>query len=276
MRQFLVSLLLCSLSFAQPQTRSEGPDFSRAARPRGWFYLNGIGHQYLQGTDYTVVAAAIPVLNGRFFGVKLRIINRGNTSANVLPESITAEDSVGAKQLVSYSSSEVNDKMQKPSGWVRFAGMAAGEPIGVPAAGGGGVPTMANLVRELMKEASAENPWGGMDSSYPVLIPRGAATATTSNSPACDLGCQLRNREIGDGNGPQLQRRSVRPEQVEQSELLANTVSPGSEIEGILYFAMPKMTDRAPISQNGRKSFRVTVTVPLGEEKFQFVFPPEW
>jgi len=38
---------------------------------------------------------------------------------------------------------------------------------------------------------------------------------------------------------------------------------------------MPKMTDRAPISHTGRKSYQVTVTIPVGEEKFQFVFPPE-
>ena len=35
------------------------------------------------------------------------------------------------------------------------------------------------------------------------------------------------------------------------------------------------MTDRAPISHTGRKSYQVTVTIPVGEEKFQFVFPPE-
>ena len=85
----------------------------------------------------------------------------------------------------------------------------------------------------------------------------------------------MRNREIGDGNGPQLARRGAKPEQVEQAELLANTVPPQGDVEGVLYFAMPKMTDKAPVSHNGRKSYQVTVTVPVGDEKFQFVFPPE-
>ena len=275
MRRCLLVLLLCACAIAQTAKPAEGPDFSRGARPRGGFYLNGVGHQYLQGTNYTVIAAAIPVLNNKFLGVKVHVINRGTTSVDVLPDAITAEDSVGGKQLALYSSSEVNDKLQRPSGMARMAGMVTGESPVSPPAGSGGVPTVADLLRELMKDANAESPAGYMEASYPTLTPRGAGKAPEKSSPMCDLGCELRNREIGDGTGPQLVRRALRPEQVEQSEFLANTVPPDGDAVGVLYFAMPKMTDRAPISHNGRKSYRVTVTVPVGEEKFQFVFPPE-
>jgi len=85
----------------------------------------------------------------------------------------------------------------------------------------------------------------------------------------------LRNREIGDGKGPQLPKRNASPEQLEQSELLANTIPPEGDVQGVLYFSMPKLTDRAPVSHTGKKSYLVTLTVPVGEEKFQFVFPPE-
>ncbi len=273
MRRLLIALLLCSCAIAQDARPLEGPDFSRAARPRGSFYLNGVGHQYLEGTQYTVVAAAVPVLNNKYFGVKIHVFNRGAKSVNVLPDAITAEDSVGAKQLALYSSAEVNDKLAAPSTIARLAGMAVGGP---PAMGNSsGVPSMGDLVHELMKEAAAESPAGWMDASYPTLTARGPTRATAHTSPACDLGCELRNREIGDGSGPQLSRRVVKPEVVEQGEFLANTVPPDGDVVGILYFAMPKMTDRAPISHTGRKSYQVTVTVPVGDEKFQFVFPPE-
>jgi len=89
-----------------------------------------------------------------------------------------------------------------------------------------------------------------------------------------NLGCELRNREIGDGSAPQP-KRSARPEQLEQSEFLANTIPPEGDVEGVLYFSMPKLTRRAPISHTGKRSYLVTVTVPVGEEKFQFVFRPE-
>jgi hypothetical protein len=273
MRRILLFVLLSASAFAQLTAQVEGPDFSRGSRPRGSFYLNGVGHQYLQGANYTVIAAAIPVLNGKFFGVKVHVINRGTSSVDVVPESITAEDSVAAKQMAMHSSVEVNDKMQRPSGLARAAGIVAGEPIGMPG-GSSGPPTMNDLLRELLRDAAAESPWGAADAT-PTLTPRGAARATAASSPTCDLGCELRNREIGDGNGPQLARRTAKPEQVEQAELLANTVPPLGDVEGVLYFAMPKMTDKAPVSHHGRKSYQVTVTVPVGDEKFQFVFPPE-
>jgi hypothetical protein len=272
MRQLLIALVLCSCAAAQGAQPIAGPDFTRAIRARGAFYLNGVRHQYLEGQNYTVVAAAVPVLNGKFFGVKVHVFNRAAASINVLPESIAAEDSVGARQLALYSSSEVNDKLAAPSALARIAGVAAGGP---PTGGGSSAPTMADLVREIMKETSADGSMGYMASAYPTLTPRGPARATAHESPACDLGCELRNREIGDGTGPQLFRRPVKPEIIDQSEFLANTIPPGGDVVGILYFAMPKMTDRAPISHAGRKSYLVTVTVPVGEEKFQFVFPPE-
>jgi hypothetical protein len=97
MRGWLCALLLCSLAFAQEP--SPGPDFSRAARERGSFYLNGINYQYLQGTKYTVVASAIPTLNEKYFAVKRHVLNRGRSSVNMAPESVTVDDSVGTGPL---------------------------------------------------------------------------------------------------------------------------------------------------------------------------------
>ena len=275
MRGWLCVLLLCSLAVAQESNPSSGPDFSRAARERGAFYLNGIGHQFLQGKSYTVVVAAVPALNGKYFGVKVHVFNRDRNSVNVLPESVTVDDSVSGKQLELFSAAEVADRMRHQPTWMRVAGAAVG---GAPAAMPGndaGVPTMADLLRELTKDAGGNGMMGYADAPYPALTVRGAPRAVAHSSAACDLGCDLRNREIGDGTGPQLLQRCARPEQLEQNEFLANTVPPEGDAEGVLYFAMPKLTDRAPISHTGRKSYLVTVTVPVGNEKFQFVFPPE-
>lgn len=40
---------------------------------------------------------ALPGLNGKYFGVKVRVINRGQRSVNMLPEAVTDEDSVAAR-----------------------------------------------------------------------------------------------------------------------------------------------------------------------------------
>ena len=51
MRGVLYALLLCSFAVAQDRAPGLGPDFSRATRERGSFYLNGLGYQYIQGTN---------------------------------------------------------------------------------------------------------------------------------------------------------------------------------------------------------------------------------
>ncbi len=276
MRGWLCALLLCSFAFAQQQNPVPGPDFGRAVRKRGAFYLNGVSHQYIQGKNYTVVVAAIPTLNGKYFGVKLHVFNRGQNSVDLLPESVTAEDSVGAKQLELFSAGEIADRLRRQMTWMRTAGAAAigGGPATMPT-NDTGIPTMADLVRELSKDARDNGMFSYAEAPYPALAVKGTAKAVAHSSAWCDLGCDLRNREIGDGSGPQLLQRNARPEQVEQGEFLANTVPPEGDAGGVLYFAMPKLTDHAPISHSGRKSYLVTVTVPVGEEKFQFVFPPE-
>jgi hypothetical protein len=273
MRGMLCALLLCSFAVAQDHSSTAGPDFSRGARERGSFYLNGIGHQFMQGVNYTVVTAAVPTMNGKVFGVKVHVFNRGWRSVNMLPEAVTVEDSVAAKQLELLSAADLADRMRRQPSWLRVAGGVVG---GAPAPGSDMVnPTMADLLREMSKEAGGNGTMGYAEAPYPALAVRGAPRATAHASGSCDLGCELRNREIGDGSGPQLSQRGARPEQLERSELVANTIPPEGDLEGVLYFSMPKLTDRAPISHNGRKSYLVTVTVPVGDEKFQFAFPPE-
>jgi hypothetical protein len=277
MRGCIFVLLLSSLAAGQQPTLGvlSGPNFSRAARQRGAFYLNGIGHQYIQGTNYTVVAAGIPILNGKYFGVKLHVFNRGSASVNLLPEAVTVDDSVSAKQLELFSAADVEDRMRKQPTWMRVAGAAVGGAPAAPPTNDSGVPTMADLLREMTRDAGNSGMMGYAEAPYPTLTVRGAPKATAHSSAACDLGCELRNREIGDGSGPQLLQRTARPEQLEQSEFLANTIPPEGDVEGVLYFSMPKLTDRAPISHTGKKSYLVTMTVLVGDEKFQFAFPPE-
>src|ERR1017187_3565467 len=127
MRGVLYVLLLCSFATGQDRVPGPGPDFSRAARERGSFYLNGLGYQYMQGTKYTVVASAIPTLNGKYFGVKVHVFNRGKRSVNVVPESVTVDDSVGAKPLQLLSAADIADHMRRQPAWSRVAGIAAGK-----------------------------------------------------------------------------------------------------------------------------------------------------
>lgn len=66
-------------------------------------------------------------------------------------------------------------------------------------------------------------------------------------------------------------QRQNSPEFGEQSAFLANTITPQSDVDGVLYFPMPKLTHGLPLAKNGNKAGIVRVTVPVGEEKFEFL-----
>src|SRR5271157_2338413 len=95
-------------------------------------------------------------------------------------------------------------------------------------------------------------------------------------SPAdCDTVCRLRNREAASPDVlAQLQRQNS-PDYVEQSAFLANTITPQSDADGVLYFPMPKLARDVPLAKNGKKAGLVRVTVPVGEEKFRFILVVE-
>ena len=88
--------------------------------------------------------------------------------------------------------------------------------------------------------------------------------------------CRLRNREAA---GPdvltQLQRQTA-PDYVEQSAFLANTITPQTDVDGVLFFPMPKLAHGVSLAKNGQKAGLLRVTLPVGEEKFQLVLMVEY
>jgi hypothetical protein len=92
---------------------------------------------------------------------------------------------------------------------------------------------------------------------------------------ACDTVCGLRNREAANPDVlTQLQRQNS-PDYIEQSAFLANTITPQSDVDGVLYFSMPKLTRGVALAKNGTKSGMIRLTVPVGEEKFEFLLVVE-
>ncbi len=95
------------------------------------------------------------------------------------------------------------------------------------------------------------------------------------NPTECDTVCRLRNREAASPDVlVQLQRQNS-PDYVEQSAFLANTITPHSDADGVLYFPMPKRARGVPLAANGKKAGMMRLTVPVGEEKFQFLLVVE-
>lgn len=275
MPYFLCALLLgCSLI---AEGESSIPQTSRTGN--GSFYVNGIVYQYVAGTDYTVVAAAHSVINHKFVAVKVRVFNVGQQSVTVKPEEVRVEDTVAGQSLHMVAATQLAGRMRRPYNWARLAvNQAAGESADTPATSETVNPQFLEMMRAMA--AKANGPGGPMLPGNKNLLYTDTPGALQSRgaipTPAdCDTVCRLRNREAGSPDVlAQLQRQNS-PEYVEQSAFLANTITPQSEADGVLFFPMPKLAHGVPLATNGKKAGLMRVTVPVGEEKFQFLLVVE-
>ncbi|MGO9519138.1 MAG: hypothetical protein ACLPND_19060 [Candidatus Korobacteraceae bacterium] len=273
MRYFLCALLLCCSLAAQLQ--SPTPQASPAGN--GSFYVNGIVYRYSAGTDYTVVTAAHSVLNHKFVAVKVRVYNLGQQSVAVKPEDVRVEDTLASQALVQISGTELARRMRRPYNWAR---------LGVTPAGGQSDDTspmsdqVGSQMFEMMRAMAARantSPAPILSGSRSVLYTDtpGALPSRAGITPRdCDTVCRLRNREaVSPDVLAQLQRQTS-PDYVEQSTFLANTITPQTDADGVLYFPMPKLA-HGELAKSGKKTGAVQVTVPVGDEKFQFILTVE-
>jgi hypothetical protein len=235
--------------------------------------VNGIVYHYVSGTDYTVVAAAHSGINHKFVAVKIRVYNLDQQSVTVKPEDVRVEDALAGQALTTVSGTELARRMSRPYNWARLAvNPEQGGPPNTPSANDGVNPRLLELMRAMAAHANgAGTPMlpDSRDALY-TDTPGALQSQEPIHPIACDAVCRLRNRETANPDVlTQLQRQNS-PGYVEQSVFLANTITPQSDVDGILYFPMPKLTHGVPLAKNGKKAGMVRVTVPVGEEKFEF------
>ena len=274
MRYFLCAFLLCCSVASQSQTSM--PEASSTGN--GSFYVNGIVYHYVAGTDYTVVAAAHSVINHKFVAVKMRVYNVGQQSVTIKPEEVRVEDAVAGQTLTMVPGTELARRMRRPYNWARLAvNPVAGETTDTPPTSDIVNPQLLEMMRAMTAHVNGAGP---------PMLPnsRGALYTDTpgalqSREPIraidCDIVCRLRNREAANPDVLAQLQRPNSPDYVEQSVFLANTITPQSDVDGVLYFPMPKLTHGVPPAKNGKKAGMVRVTVPVGEEKFEFLLVME-
>ncbi len=274
MRCFLWAFLLsCSLA-AQDQF----PTPQASAAGNGSFYVNGIVYRYVAGTDYTVVAAAHSVLNRKFLAVKVRIYNLGRQSVTVKPEDVRVEDTLASQVLAQLSSAELARRMRRPYNWARLGvAPAGGQPDESSPMSEQVNPQMLEMMRAMAARANA-SPAPMLSGSRSVLYTDtpGALPSRTAITPRdCDTICRLRNREAVSSDVLAQLQRQTSPDYVEQSAFLANTITPQTDVDGVLFFPLPRLEHGATGAKGARKAGQVRLTVPVGEEKFGLVLAVE-
>ncbi len=266
-----VVLLGCSL-FAQ-DARLITP---AGEQNHGSFFVSGFEYKFIAGNNYVVVAAAHSVINHKYLGVKVRVVNLSNHVITVKPEDISAADVLGGRPLEQVSGAELARRMSRPTNMARLAvsPMGGGEPnrIVTSSMTEDSEAKWQEAVRQLhirLAEMAAAGAVHNSDMRFADLRAPSAA-----NLPPCDEVCQLRNREAaGTDVLKQLQQQNT-PDYVRDQALLANTIPPDGEVEGMLYFPLPKAEHDADSAKKG-KTREVKVGVAVGEEHFEFAFKVE-
>ncbi|MFZ0313859.1 MAG: hypothetical protein WAL85_14225 [Candidatus Korobacteraceae bacterium] len=274
MRYVLCALVFSCSLFAQNQ--AEIPARPPSGVAAGAFYVDGIVYQYESEPDHTVVAAAHSAINHKFLAVKVRVYNAGQRSVTLKPEDILVEDVVAGHVVTAIPGAELARRMRKSYNMARFGvnAMAGSDTPDTPITSEMTSPQFLQMMRAM---AARANSGGGTSNSMLYTDTPGALESgdEPAHAEECDVVCRLRTREGQSADVlAQLQRQNS-PEFVEQCALLANTIPPRSNVAGVLYFPLGKLSEGAAATSNGKKGRLVRVTVTLGSESFQFVLPVE-
>jgi hypothetical protein len=264
----MVSILIALPTFsedAKPPLTPQAQAEARLGEPgSSFFYINGIAYRYAAAESYAVVAAATTGVGGKYLGVKVHVFNRSRQSITVRPEDITVVDAIANRRLVPIPADEIVTRKRGQPNWMRFAGNAVagdGEPVGDMAN-----PQWNQLVRALQPEGTSS---ARADSTTAVY----SSQKVQVDGPDCDTACQLRNREVNSTLSSGWQQNLA--ESIQQTAFLANTIPPQCDIEGVLYFPMPRQAATNANARRRSKSYAITITVPVAGERFNLDFPVE-
>jgi hypothetical protein len=275
MRSILCAALFCSLLGAQ--NKMLAPSSSPEDRI---FYVNGIDYHFISGTNYTVVVAAHSVANRKFLGVKVRILNNGQHAVTVRPEDVVVADAVAGCDLEGISGMELARRMRRPYNWSRYAvNAAAGQTPdaahGADAADHQPSDIMRAMQQMAMQMASAPPP---VISTLSIAEPTAAESHGRGVVPDGVISDEVSHLRMKEASRPdmlmQLQRQ-VSPDYLERTSFLANTIPPRADLEGVFYYPMSKLARDPAASKKAAQTRMVHVTVPVGDEKFQFTMAVE-
>ena len=273
MRYIVCAALLCGLVGAQEQANISQPP----PHGDGIFFVNGVDYHFISGSKYTVVIAAHAVVNRKFLGVKIRILNNDEHSVTVRPEDLKTEDAVSGRSLEGVSGTELAKRMGRPYNWSRFA---------VNTATGGTADTESDtetvdqqrteMLHAMQQMASKMANGPASMNAMATAEPSGVSNVVmVPGSKFSDEVSQLRSQESSRPDVLMQLQRQNSPDYIARTSLLANTIPPGADLEGVLYYPLGKLARDPAASKRRTNAHIVRVTVPVGGDKFQFVLAVE-
>ncbi len=275
MRYILCAALFCSVLSAQDKTSVS----SSPPHEEGIFYVNGIDYHFISGANYTVVVAGHSVANRKFLGVKVRILNNGQHAVTVRPEDVRLADAVAGRDLEGISGTELAKRMRRPYNWSRFAVNAAAGQTSDTADDSEATDHQHSDIMRAMQQMAIQmaNAAPPVISTLSIAEPDGPGEPEPGlprEATISDEVSHLRTKEASRPDVLMQLQRQISPDYLERTSFLANTIPPRADLEGVFYYPMGKLA-RDPAAKKETQTRIVRVTVPVGDEKFQFLFAVE-
>jgi hypothetical protein len=227
----------------------------------GPIYSHGTGF-WIAATDQTAILGCAEEL-GDTFVVSIAIRNTSDSIFTFDSAEVKAFDIVAGKYLTNIPAKTLAGKIRQPGTWARFA-----QGFGQGAA-------LASQQTTKQQTTSLDGTFNGQ--TYEGDSFRGNFSGTaTANTTTCDDACAQAQANLMGRFRAEDQRRLQQADAVESAGLAKETIAPGSQIMGYIYFSKPKK-GRAPKPSGGQleKSLDVNVLLPVAGDKFRLFFPTE-
>ena len=241
---------------------------------RGAFYVNGIVYQFDVGKQYIVVAAAHSALNHKFMALKVRVYNAGRSSVTVKPDDIVVEDAVAGHELDAVSGAELAKRMRKPYNMARMGvGAIGGAEPEPPITSEMASPKLLEMMQAMAARGNTAPPSGSnvLYTDTPGVL---GGDEEAPRPIECDQACRFRSQEAQGTDPLEQLRAQTAPDAVERWAFLANTIPPRTNVMGVLYYPLNKLSETAGVGK-GKKGRLARVLVPVGSDSFEFVLPVE-
>jgi hypothetical protein len=217
------------------------------------FFIRGVGFQASEGKVNAVVAGA--VIGSSYLGVKIDIHNNSDEHVTFRPENVCELDSIAWKAYAPLSPAKVARNVEGGGLWQRFA-------------------QGASRAGALQSQESSTDSTSTINGSFNSVEDSGTFTATaTTTGTVCDRACADRKASLLAKYAEADARRHESAEKLVETALVAQTIAPHTVYSGYLYFPKPKFTTERRLSPTGTKTYLISIVVPFGTERFQFVFP---
>ncbi|MGB7554534.1 MAG: hypothetical protein WBM04_09170, partial [Candidatus Korobacteraceae bacterium] len=239
----------------------------------------GIDYHFISGANYIVVVAGHSVANRKFLGVKVRILNNGQHAVTVRPEDVKVADAVAGRDLEGISGTELAKRMRRPYNWSRFAVNAAAGQTSDTADDPEATDHQHGDIMRAMQQMAIQmaNP-PPVISALSIAEPKAPGQSDSDFPREATISDEVSHLRMKEASHPdvlmQLQRQ-ISPDYLERTSFLANTIPPRADLEGVFYYPMNKLARDPAALKKAAQTRRVRVTVPVGEENFQFVLVVE-